>query len=188
MEDDVLLFCEKEEANYAQIVEHFGNPGDVAADFFHALDAKVVSRFAWNRLRAAYWLLSAVLIVSLTGVGVNMYGYVQTRQMLSNARIGESCNHSIYMSPFDRSKVDNCTVFLVRTHRKGSDYYWEYHSCVNRFYHALPPTDSDGTEPYAEDIYVNINGDTTHWHFGEEHSGWYKVYDDIQNHGKEYPL
>lgn len=187
MEDDILFFCEGEDANYNQIAEHFGNPKDVAEDFFHAMDAKVVGRFAWNRLRAAYWILTAVLIVSLAGIGVNMYSYVQTRQVLSNAKTGEFCNHRNRMSPFDKSKVNDCTVFIVRTHRKGSDYYWEYHSCVNRFYHTLPPQDSDGSEPYAEDIYVCNNGETTHWRFGEEHTGWYKVFDGDQTQGKENP-
>lgn len=185
MEDDILLYCEEEEADYPQIVARFGNPADVAEDFFHTLDAKVVGRFAWNRLRVAYWILAAGFIVSLIGVGVNFHGYVQTQQLLSNAKTGESCKVRYHTSPFDRAEEGDCTVFIVRTHRKGNDYYWEYHSCVNRFYNTLPPTDSDGSEPYAEDIYVNINGETTHWHFGEEHTGWYKVFDEDETQEKE---
>ena len=177
LEDDILLFCEKEDAELSQITAHFGDPKDVSEDFFNALDAKMVSHFACNRLKAAYWILAAVLIVSLTGIGMNVYSYVETQQILSNARAGDYCNHPGEI--FSRKELDACTVFTVRTHCDDRDYYWEYHSCVNRFYHTLPPQDSDGTEPYAEDIYVNYNGSTTHWHFAPEHFGWVKVYDDV---------
>ena len=171
---------------FVQICEEFGDPKEVAADFFAGFDARVVSRYSYTRLKITYGILAVVLVIALCGVGVNLYEYVQTRIFLEHTQSGEACGiwHPCYKIHKHEPYVcmpegaENCTVVRLRTLYKGRDYYWEYHSCVNRFYTILQPEDWDGTEPYVEDFYVTNNGVTTHWRFDEKHTSWYKIYDE----------
>ena len=187
MADDIQLFCEAAEcATLGQITEEFGDPRDVAADFFAGLDAKMVSRYSYTRLKVTYGILTVVLVLALCGVGVKLYEYIQTRIFLEHIQSGDACGiwHPCYKMHKHEPYVcmpegaEDCTVILARTLRDGEDCYWEYHSCINRFYVIPQPDNSDGTEPYAEDFYVTNDGVTTHWRFDEKHTGWYKVYDE----------
>lgn len=181
MEDDLGLFCESRECvTFAEISEAFGSPQDVAANFYTGLDAKNAIRYSYSRMKVTYVLLAVILIVALTCVGFELFSYIQARIVLESAHSGNECTikyvHGADVCP-PESAAD-CTVFTVRTQQKGIDYYWDYHSCTNRFYLILPPEEWNGPESYAQDIYVKNNGGTTHWRFDEKHSGWYKIYDE----------
>lgn len=170
----------------AQISEEFGDPKEVAADFFAGLDAKAVSRSSYTRLKITYGILAVVLVIALLGVGVKLYEYVQNRVFLENIQSGEACGiwHPCYKMHKHEPYVcmpegaENCTVIRLRTQRKGRDYYWEYHSCIDRFYTIPEPVGWESLPPYAEDLYVTNKGVVTHWHFDDKHTGWYKIYDE----------
>lgn len=169
MEGDIQLFCEEQQkATYAQLVERFGKPQDVASDFFAEADAKAVNRFAYSRLRAAYLLLAIVLVVALSAIVVKTIDYVQTKQLISNLQPADNFIHP---------DGTECNVFWVRTNFRGEDLYWEYHSCMYNLRLIPPSEEADGTEPYATDIYLNRNGSIEHWTFGQDHLCWVRVYD-----------
>lgn len=187
LEDDISCFCEEQkQAVYGQLLEVFGDPKDVAADFFSGLDARTVSRYSYRRLKVTYSLLAVVLAAALCSVGWKLYEYVQTRVFWEYSQGGEPCTvwHPCYQMHKHEPYVcmpegaEDCTVFYLRTQHKGRDYYWEYHSCINRFYHSLPMEDWNGSEPYARDFYVIYDGIATHWRFDDKHRGWYKIYDE----------
>ena len=187
LEADLELFCEdRESVTYQDFLQSFGEPKDVAADFFTGLDAKTVSRYSYTRLKVTYGILAVVLAAALCGVGGKLYEYVQTRVFLEHRQSGEACGvwHPCYQIHKHEPNVcmvegaENCTVVRLRTQYKGADHYWEYHSCVNRFYEILQPEEWNGSEPYAEDFYVTNEGVTTHWHFDDKHTSWYKIYDE----------
>lgn len=170
MEDDLLLFCEQQDAaDYGQLTEHFGYPKDMAADLFNQLDINAVSRFAYLRLKAAYLSLAVALILTLSALTYRAVDCYKMQQLVSGARAGET-----YIHPNGRE----CTVFWVRTNYRGRDLYWEYHSCMECMHLILPPAEADGTEPYATDIYLNDNGTIEHWTFGQEHAFWIRVHDN----------
>lgn len=187
MEDDILLYCGKQEISYSQLTERFGKPRDVASDFFAGLDAKAVSRYSYSRLKVTYAILAVVLVVALCSIGVKLYDYIQTRVFWEHTKSGEACGvwHPCYKIHKHEPYVcmpegaEDCAVIRVRTLRDGKDCYWEYHSCINRFNSILQPENWDGTEPYAEEFYVTHNGIPTHWRFDEKHTGWYKIFDDV---------
>lgn len=181
MADELTLFCGEQETGEAALLARFGTPEAAAAEYLEGLDGGVMSRYAYRRMWAAYGLLAAVVVLALSGIGLKLWDYRRTESLLANSQTGEFCYHHDRKDVLvygDREKAANhCTVFYVKTNWKGQDYFWEYHSCTNRFYYGPAPRDWDGTEPYAKDVYVNINGEVTHWHSGEEHRGWVKVYD-----------
>ena len=170
MEDEILIFCENEKmADYAQLVARFGNPGDVAEDFFAGLDVKVVSRFAYGRLRVSCLVLAVVLVSALSVGVVRIYDYCRMQQLVSNSQAAETFVHP---------NGTQCDVFYVKTQHEGHDVWWEYHTCNGKYlYLSIPPKDSDGTEPYATDIYLNYDGTIVHWTRSENHMMWIQAYD-----------
>lgn len=170
MEDEILIFCENEKiADYAQLVARFGKPEDVAEDFFAGLDVKIVSRFAYNKLRVSYLVLAVVLISALSVGVVRICDHYETQQLVSNSYTAETFVHP---------NGTECDVFYVKTQHKGHDVWWEYHTCNGKYlYLSIPPEDSDGTEPYATDIYLNYNGTVVHWTRSEDHVMWIQSYD-----------
>lgn len=170
MEDDILLFCEtREDAGYAQLVGQFGQPRDVAADFFSELDPKAVSRFAYIRLKAAYLLLTLAAAAALAVVIFSAVNYAETQQLVSGAYTAEAFLHP---------NGTECSTFLVRTNCNGDDVYWEYHSCIGHLVLGGSPDKVDGTEPYAVDIYLNNQGNIEHWTFSQKYTDWIRVYDE----------
>lgn len=171
MEAELLFFCEKQgSAEYEQLAAQFGQPGDVAADFFAEADAKSASRFAYTRLKIAYLLLTVVVVAALSAVAVSAANYAETQQLVSGAQVAET-----YIHPDGKE----CTTFWVRTHYRGADVYWEYHSCIGCYLNlSTRPETADGTEPYATDIYLNHDGTMIHWNYSDDNFYWIRVYDE----------
>lgn len=175
LEDDVHLFCEGEDADYTELKAHFGDPADVAADFFSQADPCAVSRFAYGRLRLAYFLLALTVIASLSIVTVNALDHMKTQQLLGETHTADTVHHL---------NGEECSKFYVRTNYRGRDVYWEYCSCVGGMWLSVPPELFDGTEPYATDVYLNNHGVIEHWNYSDENFHWIRVLDtDIQKEG-----
>lgn len=170
LENDILLYCETQgNIDYTRLTEHFGQPKDVAADFFSELDAKTVSRFAYMRLRFTYMILGIVLTASLSVVAINIVDYRNTQKWISGAPEAET-----YVYHRDGNEY---TRFWVKTNYRGCDVFWEYNSYMDGLFLTREPEEWDGTEPYAEDIYFYEDGRLEHWTFGQDHMFWVRVFD-----------
>lgn len=176
LKEDVLDYCGTHPCYTLEALEaQFGKPEDVAADFYAQSDPGTVSRYAYTRLRFAYGLLAVLLLISVSVISVNAVRYRKTQQL-----IGQPHTAQIFVHP--NGKV--CDEFTVRTNYQGRDVYWQYHSCLGGLWLTCPPEDSDGSEPYATDVYLNHNGTIEHWTYSDDNFHWMRVLDtDIKKEG-----
>ena len=169
LEDEVLLYCENENLGFEDIQTRFGNPEDIATDFYTQSDPEAVSRFAYARLRISYGLLALVVLIAAVFITVNAVKNRKTQQLIDMPHTADTFVH-----PDGRV----CDEFTVRTNFRGKDVYWEYHSCMGGLMLTIPPKDPDSNEPYATDIYIKDDGIIEHWRYSDDNFYWIRVYDD----------
>ena len=169
LEDEILLYCENKNIRFEDIENQFGSPEDIAADFYVQSDPSVVSRFAYTRLRISYGLLALVVLVAAVLITMNTIKNQNTQYLIDVTHTADTFVH-----PDGRV----CDEFTVRTNYQGKDVYWEYHSCMGGLLLAIPPENSNGSEPYATDIYLHDDGIIEHWRYSDDNFHWIRVYDD----------
>lgn len=154
----MLLYCEdKEGVGYTQITERFGQPKEMAETFLAEMDPRVVSRFAYARLRFGYLAIAIVLIFVISVIGS---GYFKAREMASNPTIIHKDGRL-------------CTYFCVPTvDAEGRMSYWGYHTCINNWQSAPKPKDATGLETPAVEVYTYSKEAVTHWKYDPERGRW----------------
>lgn len=147
----------------------FGAPREAASEFLSGLDPKITSRFVYRRMRFSCGVLAVVLSAALALVGFYGIRYHRAQDLVA---------HSQLASTFTHPNGTECDVFYVRTKFRGNDLYWEYHTCLKNMYTVVPTEEMEEQLPYATDVYINRNGTTEHWTFGQKHRCWVRVYDE----------
>ena len=167
LEDELLRFCGSQETvTFPQLCGRFGQPCCVASEFLSGLDPKVIRRFMRRCLRVSYGILATAMAAALFLVGSRGLEYYRTRELVANAQ-SAAC--------FTHPDGTECDVFYVRTNFRGKDRYWEYHTCLRNMQLTVPQDETFENLPYATDVYINRNGETEHWTFGQEHMCWVLV-------------
>ena len=172
LENDILLFCEKEHAGYPQISEHFGIPKDVAADFLDSLDPKEVSCFAYSRLRVSY-LVTAVILVVFLGIVIPT-AIAQTRENYSfmNAYYEES------IVKYDPGEIPYDV--WVHTVFNGEDVYWAYYAEERQWKQIPKPTEDADTEQSALGSFMSTENGWIQWEYDSQKNEWFIVEEYIE--------
>ncbi|MBQ7846301.1 MAG: hypothetical protein IJ392_09155 [Clostridia bacterium] len=167
--DELTDWCDEHDCqDHAQLVETFGSPQDAAEEFLSQQDAWAINRYAYNRLKRSYVMLAALVTAMVIVAGAGVYRALKPK---ATAEIR-------YTHPVLHGDGSECEMFWVKTNFRGQDIYWEYHSCMEQMLLISPPDTADGTEPYAEELYINGKDGVSHWKFNDLHRFWVKVRDD----------
>lgn len=167
--DELTDWCEEHGCqDHVQLVEAFGPPQNAAVEFLSQQDAWEVNRYAYTRLKRSYAVLAALVAAVIIVVGAGVY----------HALMPKATAEIRYTHPILHKNGMECEVFWVKTNFRGQDIYWEYHSCAEQMWLINKPDSADGTEPYAEELYINGKDGVSHWKFNDLHRFWVKVRDD----------
>lgn len=170
MEDDILLFGEKE--SYERITEHFGDPKAVAEDFISGLTAAEVSRFAFTRLRSLYLVLCILLLI--------FFGFVIPKAV---AEVRETS--SFLTAHFNEYIVINkpeATSYSQWEHTvyNGEDIYWAYYPEEKQWKQIPKPYEDADTKPAAFGAYIGNENGWIHWKYDAENNEWILVEEHIE--------
>lgn len=167
-EDELTAWAEdNRHADMEALTACFGAPEEAAAEFLSQLDPWEINRFAYARLKRTYAALGVMVAGVLLCVGLQVKG--TGADQATHVRYAQRCAHP---------GGEECETFWVKTSFRGKDCYWEYHSAEQELYKIPPPESADGTEPYAEELYLNGADGMTHWQFTDLHCFWCKVRDE----------